>query len=107
MWEHLNAQLYMIHVKLKKINYKHIWVDINQVNINYENRSKDWICLYLGKLDERILIKLNLYLNFKTRTMTQQCCSMIAYAKTRLTQQEQVETDLKRGNYGRIYIAGT
>ena len=32
--------------------------------------------------------------------MAQQYRSTIAYAKTRVTQQERVETDLKRRNYG-------
>jgi hypothetical protein len=44
----------MIRVELNILNYKHISVDINQVNINYENRSKDLIEFYFGKLDERI-----------------------------------------------------
>ena len=47
------------------LNYKHVWVDINQVNITYENRSKHIISFYLAKLGERILIKLNLYLILK------------------------------------------
>jgi hypothetical protein len=51
----------MIRVELNKLNYKHISVDINQVNNNYENRNIDIIGFYLEKLDERILIKLNLY----------------------------------------------
>ena len=37
--------------------------------------------------------------NFKTRTMIQQRRNTIAYAKTKLTQQERVETDLKHENY--------
>jgi hypothetical protein len=49
----------MIRVELNKLIYKHIWVDINQININYENRRKDLIGFYFGKLDERILFKLN------------------------------------------------
>jgi hypothetical protein len=49
----------MIRVELNKLNYKHISVDINQVNNNYENQNKDLIGFYFGKLDERILFKLN------------------------------------------------
>ena len=30
---------------------------------------------------------------------------MIAYAKTKLTQQEQTKADLERGNYGRNKVA--
>ena len=32
---------------------------------------------------------------------------MIAYTKTKLTQQERIETDLKRGNYGQNNAIGT
>jgi hypothetical protein len=35
----------MVRVELKKLNYKHIYVDVNEVNINYENWSKDLIGL--------------------------------------------------------------
>jgi hypothetical protein len=58
---------FMIRVELNKLNYKHIWVDINQININYENRRKDLIGFYFEKLDERILFKLNWLFNFKNR----------------------------------------
>jgi hypothetical protein len=49
----------MVRVELNKLNYKYIYVDINQINISYENRRKDLIGFYFGKLDERILFKLN------------------------------------------------
>jgi hypothetical protein len=62
----------MIRVELHKLNYKHIWVDINQININYENRRKDLIGFYFGTLDERILFKLNWYLILKTGNTAQQ-----------------------------------
>ena len=32
----------MIHVELDKLNYKHIWFDIYQINIIYENGCKCW-----------------------------------------------------------------
>jgi hypothetical protein len=49
----------MIRVKLNRLNYKHISVDINQVINNYENWNIDLIGFYFEKLDERILFKLN------------------------------------------------
>ena len=43
MWEHLNVYIYMILDELTIWNYKQIFVDVNQVNTNYKNRSKDLI----------------------------------------------------------------
>ena len=38
--------------------------------------------------------------------MIKQHCNTIAYAKTKLTQQERIETVLKRGNYRRNKVLG-
>jgi len=52
-------------VELDKLYLEHIYVGVNQINTNYENWGKDLIIFYLEKMDERILVKLNLYLILK------------------------------------------